>query len=47
MGDEFELWDIMKSNSKLENFDVNVSVRGYQIEMMIVCNYMMIMHRNV
>jgi hypothetical protein len=46
MGDEFELWDIMKSNSN-GKLDVNVSVRGYQIEMMIVCNYMMIMHRNV
>jgi hypothetical protein len=31
----------------VENFDVDVSVQGYQIEMMIVCNYMMIMHRNV
>jgi hypothetical protein len=44
---EYELWDIVKSNSKLENFDVNVLVRGYQIEMMKVCNYMMIMHRNI
>ena len=47
MGDEFELWDIMKSNSMWENFDVDLSVQGYHSEMMIVCNYMMIMHRNV
>jgi hypothetical protein len=31
----------------LENFDVNISVQGYQIEMMQVCNYIMIMHGNV
>jgi hypothetical protein len=47
MNDEFELGDIMKSNSMWENFDVTLSVQGYQSEMMIVCNYMMIMHRNV
>jgi hypothetical protein len=27
--------------------DVDVLVLGYQIEMMKICNYMMIMYRNV
>jgi hypothetical protein len=47
MSIEIELWDIMRSISNLKNFDVKLLVQGYQIEMMIVCNYMMIMHRNV
>jgi hypothetical protein len=47
MGVENELWDIMRSISNWKTFDVNLSVQGYQIEMMLVCNYMMIMHRNV
>ena len=37
------LWNLIQ----LENFDVNVLVQGYQIEMMKVWNYMMLMHRNV
>jgi hypothetical protein len=47
MGVEIELWDIMRSISNLKNFDVKLLVHGYRIEMMVVCNYMMIMHRNV
>ena len=46
MGVEIELWDIMRS-ILIGKLDVNLSVHGYKIEMMIVCNYMMIMHRSV
>ena len=47
MGDEIELWDIVRSISNLKTLMLKLLVRKYQIEIMIVCNYMMIMHRNV
>jgi hypothetical protein len=47
MGVEIELWDIMRSISNWKTLMLILSVRGYQSEMMLVCNYMMIMHRNV
>jgi hypothetical protein len=47
MGVEIELWDIVRSISNLKIFYVKLLVQGYRIEMMIVCNCMMIMHINV
>jgi hypothetical protein len=37
----------MRSISNLKTFMLKFLVRGYQIKIMVVCNYMKIMHRNV
>jgi hypothetical protein len=37
----------MRSISNLKNLMLKLLVRGYRIEIMVVCNYMMIMHINV
>ena len=47
MGAEIELWDIMRSISNLKTLMLRLLVHRYQIEMMVVGNYMMIMHINV
>ena len=44
MGVEIELWDIMRFISNLKILILKLLVHGYQIEIMVVCNYMMIMH---